>query len=237
MNNQRGSSLILIGVIVVLFFLAILVRNYDETADKEVLNPIPSPYVRPSPTNPFILFNTLRGETSEGGMESFTDDILKVSFSYPKEYFSKSYKADERHLDAGLFFIKERNKEREEALDYLVDCVLDNRIEPSGLCKEGTAGDLEVDINNETSWKYLDESSRMNDIAYEDDKCKKQTLSANKVIYSCFAQLSVDSSHRGMKYMLYFGSDSEIVITLTTGDPVKLADLITSIIDSAKISP
>lgn len=236
-NNEKGNFILIAGVIALVLIVgagAFYLGTLRSSPITQIPQPAPvlelSPTLSPS-SNSLILYSQLNNNTLNEDTGTFSDNILKVSFSYPKKYFSKSFKADEKNLYAGIFFLKERNEEKEKYITYAVNCELDNRRYPSGICTESTVGDLEVSINP---------ASKVPD--YNEDKsstynqCQKETISDSKIIYSCSTQLSADPTNKGkgMRYSLYLMADTPKVVQISTRQPADFSDLIRSIVDSAK---
>ena len=224
--NQKGFTTIitLIGLVMVVlvggaFFLA--------TAPK------PSPSV-PSLSDSLILYSHLSKSAQDQSMEEFSDPILRVSLSYPKKYFSQSFKADEKNLNAGIFFLKERAAEKEALIRNVIDCILNNRKDPTGICRESNMGDLEVSINKVARVPNYDEDKSS---GYAEFQCEREIIDDNRIIYSCLTQLSVDPKDKGMRYSLYLTEGAAKVIKVSTRKPEEFSDLITSVVNSAKILP
>lgn len=243
-QNEKGNFLLIAGVITLVliaiagvFYLGVLRSSpiiqtpRPATATATATATALSPTLSPS-SNSLTLFSQLSNSTQNEEAEAFSDNILKVSFSYPKKYFSQSFKADEKNLYAGIFFLKERGEEKEKYIAYAVNCELDNRRDPAGVCRESTAGDLEVSINPASKVPDYDE-----DKSSSYNQCEKETITDNKIIYACSTQLSIDPADRGMIYSLYLTADAPKVIRISTRQPEDFSDLIRSIVNSAKALP
>lgn len=237
-NNEKGNFILIAGIIALVLLVgvgAFYLGTLGNSPVTQVPQPTTVPESSPTPTpssNSLILFSQLSNNTQNEEVEAFSDNLLKVSFSYPNKYFSQSFKADEKNLYAGIFFLKERDAEKEKYITYAVDCELDNRQDPAGVCRESIVGDLEVSINLASKVPDYDE-----DKSSTYNQCQKETINGNKIIYSCSAQLSVDPKDKGMRYSLYLVSDTPKVIRISTREPLTSSDLIRSIVNSAKVLP
>lgn len=234
-KSKRNLLLIALGVVVLLLIVTVSVYylgsqrnsvtsepNYQNTNNSSIEPTVPS-------SNSFIPYKELPKNAAYEDTEIFTESLLKVSFAYPKKYFSQSFKSDEKNPYAAMFFLKARNEEKEKHISYTIDCELSNRRNPSGICREGIVGDVEVGIIGPST----------NVPAYDEDKnsayqmCTKEVISEEKVIYSCSVQLSI-SPERGMRYSVYLTTEKPKAITIKTYKPLEFSDLIMSIVDSAK---
>ncbi len=235
-HNEKGSLLIagIIALVLLVggggYYFGMLRSSPVTRVSQSTTAPEPSTIF--SPSNSLTLYSRLSNNSLNEEMVGFSDNLLKVSFSYPKKYFSQSFKADEKNLYAGVFFLRERNEKKEKNIAYTVNCELINRRDPAGVCREGAVGDLEVNINLASKVPDYDEDKNS---SY--NQCQKETISGNKIIYSCSTQLSIDPRDKGMRYSLYLISDTPKVIKISIGKPEDFSDLIRSIVSSAKILP
>ena len=217
-KKDRNILVILLCVAIILLLFFVFQKNKTMTYNQGLEIPPPSiPYTQlPSSVNP-------------GQLETFTDNLLKTSFKYPKSYYPQYLKADKDELSANIFFLKNRDAEKEAAADSVIECMLTNRTDPSGLCREGYLDDIEVWISQPLN------IPNDNDEDYKD--CEKDVISENKVIYSCSSQLSIDPNDWGMSYKLYLLGNSPKVISMITGKPKDVSDLINSIVNTSRVLP
>ncbi|HSX18558.1 MAG TPA: hypothetical protein VLE91_00325 [Candidatus Saccharimonadales bacterium] len=163
--------------------------------------------------------------------EKFTDSLLKVSFNYPTKYFPRSVKADENEALADIVFIKERNADREQLIDDVLNCILTNRTNPSGMCRESLLGDVEVGISTP--------KGDPDNVDHGSEDCVKQIISEDKILYSCSTLIAPgpSSDYAGVNYDLYIKGNSPRRIGITTGKPEQYSDLIKSIVETSKVLP
>jgi hypothetical protein len=191
----------------------------------------------PLPESPssssLILYSQLRSAATDDEKETFSDDVLKVQFTYPKKYFSQFFNADPRYQYAGLYFLEDRDDSRVKDVADVVRCeVVDQRKNPTdGPCSEGIIADVEVSIHPVTKVPDNQEEDRT---AASD--CEKEILSTDKIIYSCSTVLSPNPDNKGMEYNLYILSNNPIVIRILTGKPKQFADVIKGIVESVVVT-
>jgi hypothetical protein len=225
-NNHKRIIYFFFGILVLLA-LAFVFEVPLPLGDKQVATTptvIPSPTPTPaSPSAAFVPYGSLSGQEKFAVAANFTDPILNVSFAYAPGYHVQSFKADDMHKNAGVFFVQQRLEDIELISDA-IDCELDNREEPGEVCREGVLGDVEVSIVPYTV------SSTVDNIG---DNCRKEIDSKERTLVSCEEQLSLDADTKGMVYMLYLFGENPLAIQVSSKDPKTHAHLIRSIISSA----
>lgn len=186
----------------------------------------------PSPTLPalspdFISYLALSGEEKFAVAYNFSDPILNVGFAYPPGYTLQSLKAENTDRNAFVFFTRAGNPEQAEDISDAIDCKLDNRVEPGGVCQESYLGDVEVDI----AQHILNSDNKFYETG--NPHCQKDIDTKNRVLFSCEEQLSPSSADTGMQYKLYLLGENPVLITVSAKDAKEQAHLIRSVISSA----
>lgn len=226
------ASAIIIICIVVVFVLVGIAYHFGPTPQDNNNSSVKPLIPTDLQSKDFLPYNQLSNDTTSGEVETFTDNILGVDFTFPKKYYSQSFKADGKNLYAGLFFLEKINRANEKNISSAVDCELNNRKDPAGICREGMVGDLEVSISIPVNIPNIDE-----DEASVADTCEKEAINREKILYSCLTQLSVNPEDKGTRYTLYLTADKPRLITVTTQNPLKFSELIRNIVISAKVLP
>lgn len=234
--NKRRQRWLVYGAIVVVTFLIVsygiwhvsMIKEDVESEYTAAVTPIPATPTPASPSADFVFYNDLSGEEKFAVASTFFDPLLKASFAYPSGYFVTSYKADKEDPTAGIYFTK--NAKDLETMRYVVDCTLDNRKDPIGMCVEGAVGDIEVHMSTLQKETYAPDGKFIADTR---DGCFKEIDTKNRVLYACETQLSIDARDKGMEYLVYLFGDNPIVIRVTSRNPKEHAHMIRSIISSA----
>lgn len=91
-------------------------------------------------------FSLLDSEQFVGESATFSDKQLGVSFLYPKNYYMNFVPADSKTAYISLFFSRNDDEVAVSSIDSMVKCELDNRRDPSGICREGSVGDFDVHL-------------------------------------------------------------------------------------------
>lgn len=235
--HSKRNLWIILGIVgVVLFSIGLVaVTSYqaeksNPSLDEEALlttikesPPTPTPA---SPSADFVFYGDLSGEEKFAVASTFVDPILKASFAYPSGYLVQSFKADNDHKNAGIFFLHPKNSSQAADITYAVTCELENRKLAIGMCRESMLGDIEVSLRAypKTETGFDEENI---------DDCRKEIVTNDRILFACELSMSPLATDKGMRYSLYLLGENPVLMQVSSRNAKEHAHMIRSIISSA----
>jgi len=223
MSKQR-TAIFALGLFLASFgaFRFLGSKQVVESTRVVSISPTPSPIQKT-----VVKYSELNKIDPSTTTKKFEDSLLNIQFNYPSKYFSQAYVADTKNSDAGIFFVKEKDQSKEEMIQYIVDCELENRKDPSGMCREGALRDVEVLLER------LDDQNDVDQL----EQCEIEKINELTTISACPKQLSVNPEDWGVEYAVVNKSPefSKLSIHIRTRNPKEYADLIRSIVESMRV--
>jgi hypothetical protein len=157
---------------------------------------------------------------------TFIDKYLGISFNYLTGYKIYSLEATDKDPTTYVYLPKNPGKETESNIQYLINCIKDNRVEPVGMCNESYSDYPVILITKKAIANHIYPELKNKNC----DKTKEET----KTVFSC-ATGNLDGSPAYV-YSTYIESGDETYnLSVSSTDIKEYATLINVVISTFKL--